>query len=86
VTGLVEVRRLSSSIGVIINPFSIIIDRNDGHTWMTEFSIHEVKKDKYDSVVTELQDSERSQIRLVFDQWLKGTEAAVSNLSAELDQ
>lgn len=83
VTGLIEeVGRLSSSIGVIINPLSIIIDQSDGHTWVTEFSIHEVKKDNHDSVV----DSKRSQIRLVFDQWLKGTEAAVSNLSAELDQ
>lgn len=54
---------------------------------MTTFSIHDVEKDAdYDSAVTGMKDSERNQIRLVFDQRLKGTEADVSNLSAELDQ
>lgn len=56
----------------MVSPFNILIDRSDGHTWMTKFSIHEVEKDDaYDSAVTKLNDSEQNQIRLVFDQWLK---------------
>lgn len=89
VTGLVEdiLRLSSSSVRVMVNPFSILIDRSDGHTWMTKFCIRESEKDDdHDSLTTGIKDSEQNQIRRVFDYWLKDTEAEISRLPAEVDQ
>lgn len=51
----------SQSAHIMVSPFNILIDRSDGHTWMTKFSIHEVEKDDaYDSAVTKLNHSEQN--------------------------
>lgn len=56
-----------SALGVDINPFNIIIDRNDGQAWLTGFINCEVSDDYSAEDVIEL---ESEQIRLVFGQWL----------------
>lgn len=87
VTALIEeMHRISPSLEANINPYCMIIDRNDGHTWMTKFHVNEeARQDEYREM-TEPTDSERSRLRLVYDQWLKSEEEEVSRLSAASDQ
>lgn len=56
-----------SALGVDITPFDIIIDRNNGHAWLTGFINCEVSEGHSAADVNEL---EQKQIQLVFDQWL----------------
>jgi hypothetical protein len=63
-------RRGVSTLGVEISPFSVMIDRNDGHAWLTEFVDCKGSKDHSAADASE-SESEAKQIQVVFDQWLR---------------
>lgn len=47
-----------------------MIDRNDGHAWLTEFANCEISKD-HSAADSSDSESEGKKIQAVFDQWLK---------------
>lgn len=63
-------RRGVSGLDLEISPFSIMIDRNDGHAWLAEFVDGTFLEDD-NAADTNEAESEAKKIQAVFDQWLR---------------
>ncbi|CRG87373.1 hypothetical protein PISL3812_04390 [Talaromyces islandicus] len=74
-------RRGVSALGLEISPFSVMIDRNDGHAWLTGFVDCKVSEDH--NVSEPESESEAKQVRDVFDQWLRAEVEHWTSDSAE---